>query len=140
MFDGGIRPHHYCLPVAKREHHRQALVAAATGGDKRFFAGTDSAPHSRDAKESACGCAGIYSAHSALELYAEVFDDADALDGFEAFVSINGADFYALPRNQGRVRLSREAWTLPASLPYPDSQLIPFRAGEALRWKLVEDE
>ena len=139
MFTGGIRPHHYCLPVAKREQHRQALVAAATGGDERFFAGTDSAPHSRTAKESACGCAGIYSAHSALELYAEVFEDAGALDRFEAFMSKNGAHYYRMPLNQEQVTLRREAWTLPESLPYPESSLIPFRAGLELRWKQSSD-
>ncbi len=139
MFDGGLRPHHYCLPVAKRELHRQALLAAATGGDARFFAGTDSAPHDRGAKESDCGCAGIYSAHSALELYAEVFDEAGALDRLEAFTSKNGANFYGLAPNQGRVTLRREAWTLPLALPYPESELVPFRAGHTLRWKQVSD-
>ncbi len=139
MFQGGLRPHHYCLPVAKREQHRQALLGAATRGDARFFAGTDSAPHSRAAKESACGCAGIYSAHSALELYAEVFDDADALDRFEAFTSRNGAAYYGLPVNQGQVTLRRERWTLPEALPYPEAELVPFRAGQTLRWKLVDD-
>jgi dihydroorotase len=140
IFAGGIRPHHYCLPVAKRERHREALVAAATGGENRFFAGTDSAPHSRQAKESACGCAGIYSAHSALELYAEVFEDAGNFDHFEAFMSIDGAAFYGLPQNRGTVSLERREWTLPQSLPYPDSSLIPFRAGEALRWKQRLDD
>ena len=140
IFEGGLRPHHYCLPVAKRERHRLALVAAATGGDRRFFAGTDSAPHSREDKENACGCAGIYSAHSALELYAEVFDDADALENFEAFMSKYGADFYRMPQNQGRITLCRETWTMPDNLPYPDTALIPFRAGESLRWKQVDDE
>ncbi len=139
IFQGGIRPHHYCLPIAKREAHRQALVTAASSGDRRFFAGTDSAPHSKQAKESACGCAGIYSAHSALELYAEAFELADDFTHFEAFMSLNGADFYGLPHNQGRVRLERETWTVPASLPYPDSGLIPFKAGENLRWKQILD-
>ncbi len=139
IFQGGIRPHHYCLPIAKREAHRQALVTAATSGDRRFFAGTDSAPHSRQAKETACGCAGIYSAHSALELYAETFELADDFTHFEAFMSRNGADFYGLPYNQGRVRLERESWTVPASLPYPDTGLIPFKAGESLRWKQILD-
>lgn len=139
IFQGGIRPHHYCLPIAKREQHRQALMTAASSGDRRFFAGTDSAPHSKQAKESACGCAGIYSAHSALELYAEVFELAGDFTHFEAFMSRNGADYYRLPRNQGEVRLELEAWTLPESLPYPDAGLIPFRAGESLRWKHVLD-
>ncbi len=139
MFQGGLRPHHYCLPVAKREQHRLALLGAATGGDARFFAGTDSAPHSRAAKESACGCAGIYSAHSALELYAEVFDDADALDRFEAFTSRSGAAYYGLPLNRGKVTLRRERWTLPEALPYPEGELVPFRAGQALRWKQIVD-
>ena len=140
IFQGGIRPHYYCLPIAKREQHRQALVEAAVSGENRFFAGTDSAPHSVPAKESACGCAGIYSAHSALELYAEVFDLAGDFTHFESFMSRNGADFYGLPQNQGKTRLRREAWTLPASLPYPDVGLIPFRAGEKLHWKQVVDD
>jgi dihydroorotase len=139
IFQGGIRPHHYCLPIAKREQHRQALVTAALGGDERYFAGTDSAPHSIPSKESACGCAGIYSAHSALELYAEVFELAGDFTNFEAFMSLNGAGFYGLPRNQGKTSLTREAWTLPASLPYPDVGLVPFKAGETLRWKQVID-
>ncbi|MGD8347686.1 MAG: dihydroorotase [Gammaproteobacteria bacterium] len=139
IFAGGIRPHHYCLPVAKRERHRQALLAAASGGESRFFAGTDSAPHSREAKESACGCAGIYSAHSALELYAEAFDEAGNFENFEPFLSRNGAAFYGLPQNHGTVSLERREWTLPASLPYPDSSLVPFKAGEKLRWKQVAD-
>ena len=136
MFRGGLRPHAYCLPVAKRELHREALLAAATGGETCFFAGTDSAPHSRDAKESACGCAGIYSAHSALELYAEAFESAGDWTNFEAFLSRNGAAFYRLPLNRGTVTLARQAWDLPASLPYPDSELVPFFAGETLRWTL----
>lgn len=139
MFTGGIRPHHYCLPVAKRERHRQALLAAAVGGENRFFAGTDSAPHSREAKESACGCAGIYTAHSAVELYAEIFDSTGDFANFEAFMALNGADFYGLPRNQHRITLRREPWTVPASLAYPDSSLIPFMAGETLQWKIRTD-
>ena len=139
IFSGGLRPHNYCLPVAKRELHRQALLAAATGGDPRFFAGTDSAPHGRTAKESACGCAGIYSAHSALELYAEAFEANGDFTHFEAFMSRHGADYYELPHNQGTVRLERAAWILPESLPYPESSLVPFRAGDTLRWKLVDD-
>ena len=139
IFQGGIRPHHYCLPIAKREQHRQALLAAASSGDRRFFAGTDSAPHSKQAKESACGCAGIYSAHSALELYAEAFEMAADFTHFEAFMSRYGADFYGLPQNQGKVRLKLETWTVPESLPYPEAGLIPFRAGESLRWKHILD-
>lgn len=139
MFRGGLRPHAYCLPVAKREAHRQALLEAASGGEKRFFAGTDSAPHSRDAKESACGCAGVYSAHSALELYAEAFESTGAWDHFEAFLSRNGAEFYRLPINQGSVTLTRQAWRLPDSLPYPESELVPFCAGDTLHWKLVSN-
>ena len=139
IFQGGLRPHHYCLPVAKRELHREALVAAALSGDARFFAGTDSAPHSQSAKESACGCAGIYSAHSALELYAEVFEAGGGFTHFEAFMSRYGADYYGLPYNRGRVRLERKSWTLPESLPYPEASLIPFRAGETLRWKQIVD-
>ncbi|TNF88624.1 MAG: dihydroorotase [Gammaproteobacteria bacterium] len=140
IFLGGIRPHHYCLPVAKREIHRQALIAAALSGDARFFAGTDSAPHSKQAKESACGCAGIYSAHSALELYAEAFERGGDFTHFEAFMSRHGADYYGLPYNQGQTRLERQPWTLPESLPYPDSGLIPFRAAETLNWKQILDD
>ncbi len=140
IFQDGIRPHHYCLPIAKRERHRQALLLAATGGDNRFFAGTDSAPHARLTKESACGCAGIYSAHSALELYAEAFGLAADFTHFESFMSRHGADYYELPQNQGSVRLEQEDWTLPESLPYPESELIPFKAGEILRWKQTLDE
>jgi dihydroorotase len=140
LFQGGIRPHHYCLPVAKREIHRQALLAAASGGEARFFAGTDSAPHARGAKESACGCAGIYSAHSALELYAEAFESVGDWTHFEAFMSRNGAAFYRLPQNPGHVTLTREPWTLPPALPYADTELVPFRAGETLHWKLEPND
>jgi len=140
IFQGGIRPHHYCLPVAKRERHRQALLDAACVGEARFFAGTDSAPHSKNAKEAACGCAGIYSAHSAVELYAEAFEQAGDFTHFETFMSCNGAHFYELPQNQGSITLTRNEWSVPDSLPYPDSSLIPFKAGETLRWKLVDDE
>ncbi|MDP1956813.1 MAG: amidohydrolase family protein, partial [Rhodocyclaceae bacterium] len=137
MFVGGIRPHYYCLPVLKRETHRQALVAAATSGNPKFFLGTDSAPHAKGAKEAACGCAGCYTAHAAIELYAEVFEAAGALDKLEAFASFHGADFYGLPRNTEKITLAREAWTVPASLPYPDGDvLIPLRAGEAIAWRL----
>ncbi|MEO8411424.1 MAG: dihydroorotase [Propionivibrio sp.] len=141
LFVGGLRPHHFCLPVLKRERHRQALVAAATGGSEKFFLGTDSAPHARGAKETACGCAGCYTAHAALELYAEVFDQAGALARLEAFASFNGADFYRLPRNRGQVTLARQAWDVPASYPFAGDEgldkLVPLRAGETLRWQLV---
>lgn len=137
MFKGGIRPHLYCLPVLKREQHRQALVAAAISGNPKFFLGTDSAPHAVGAKESACGCAGIYSAHVAIELYAEVFDDAGALDKLEAFASFYGADFYGLPRHTDRITLRRESWTVPASLGMGAETLVPLRAGEAIRWRVV---
>jgi dihydroorotase len=136
LFTGNfLRPHLYCLPVLKRETHRQALVAAAVSGNAKFFLGTDSAPHSRDAKESACGCAGCYSAPAALETYAEVFEDADALDRLEGFASFHGADFYGLPRNTGTVTLKREAWQVPAELPFADTTIVPLRAGERLRWR-----
>ena len=140
MFQGGIRPHHYCLPVAKRERHRQALLDIASSGEARFFAGTDSAPHSKDAKQAACGCAGIYSAHSAVELYAEAFELAGDFTHFENFMSCNGADFYGLPRNRGSITLARHEWLVPDSLPYPDSSLTPFKTGETLHWKLLDDE
>lgn len=140
MFRGGIRPHHYCLPVAKRESHRQALLDAASGGAARFFAGTDSAPHSQLAKESACGCAGIYCAHSALEHYAEAFEMVNDFSHFESFMSRNGAAFYRLPQNQGSTTLERREWTLPDALPYPEASLIPFKAGETLRWKLLAND
>ncbi len=138
LFQGGIRPHFYCLPVLKRERHRQALVAAATGGDPKFFLGTDSAPHARGAKESACGCAGCYTAHAALELYAEAFEDADALDRLEAFASFHGPDFYGLPRNTGTITLERLETPVPEHLPFGDSWLVPLRAGGHLRWRLVD--
>jgi dihydroorotase len=137
IFTGGIRPHYYCLPVLKRERHREALVRAATSGSPKFFLGTDSAPHARHAKEAACGCAGCYTALAALELYAEAFDLAGSLDKLEAFASFHGADFYRLPRNKGSVTLEKETWTLPASLPYAgNDELTPLRAGESATWKL----
>jgi dihydroorotase len=137
IFMGGLRPHYYCLPVLKREVHRQALVTAATSGSTKFFLGTDSAPHAAALKEaSVCG-AGCYTAPAALELYAEAFEAAAALDKLEAFASFNGPDFYGLPRNRGRVTLRREAWTLPESLPFGDAQLKPLRGGETLNWKLL---
>ncbi|WP_059410480.1 dihydroorotase [Cupriavidus basilensis] len=135
LFTGGIRPHYYCLPVLKREIHRAALVAAAVSGSPRFFLGTDSAPHARGLKEHACGCAGCYTALHAMELYAEAFEAAGALDKLEAFASFNGPAFYGLPRNGGTLTLTREAWQLPAELPYGDTTLVPLRGGETLRWK-----
>ena len=139
LFAGGLRPHHYCLPVLKRETHRRALVAAAISGNPKFFLGTDSAPHARSTKEAACGCAGCYTAHAGIELYAEVFEAADALEQLEAFASFHGADFYGLPRNTQRVRLVREAWQVPAELPYfGGDPLVPLRAGETIAWRLAE--
>ena len=137
MFSGGIRPHAYCLPVLKREQHRVALVKAATGGNPKFFLGTDSAPHGRRTKEASCGCAGIYTAHSALELYAEAFEQAQALDRLEAFASFHGPDFYRLPRNRDAITLAKQPWTVPAELPFGGDTLVPMRAGESLGWKLV---
>jgi len=137
MFKGGIRPHYYCLPVLKRETHRQALVAAATSGNDKFFLGTDSAPHAKGAKEHACGCAGCYTALHALELYAQAFDAAGALDKFEAFASFNGPDFYNLPRNTSTVTLKRESWAIPAELPMGDATVVPLSAGEQINWKMV---
>lgn len=138
MFRGGIRPHMYCLPVLKRELHRQALVAAAISGNPKFFLGTDSAPHAVGAKETACGCAGIYSAHAAIELYAEAFEDVGALDRLEAFASFHGADFYGVPRHADTITLRRENRSIPASLTLGDAELVPLRAGEAVRWRVVE--
>jgi len=136
LFAGGIRPHNYCLPVLKRERHRQALVAAAVSGNPRFFLGTDSAPHPQGAKESACGCAGLYTAHAAIELYAEAFERAGALDRLEGFASLHGPDFYGLPRNTDSIVLEKRAWQVPASYPLGDDRLIPMRAGETMAWKL----
>ena len=137
LFRGGIRPHAYCLPVLKRERHRLALVAAATGDEARFFLGTDSAPHPRDAKETDCGCAGIYTAHAGIELYAEAFEQAGALDRLEAFASFRGPDFYRLPRNHGRLTLERAAWQVPSDLPYGEQRLVPMRAGETVVWRVA---
>lgn len=137
MLAGGIRPHYYCLPVLKRRRHQQALLRAATGGNPRFFLGTDSAPHPLSAKESPCGCAGIYSAHAAIELYAEVFDRAGRLEGLENFASHFGADFYRCERNVGRIRLQRETWTAPNDYAFGDERLKPLRAGESLLWRVV---
>jgi len=136
LFQGGVRPHYYCLPVLKREEHRQALVRAVVSGNPKFFLGTDSAPHARSTKENACGCAGIYSAHAALELYAEAFEAAGALDKLEGFASHFGADFYGLPRNTARVTLARASWTVPAQHPFGQDTLVPLRAGERIAWKL----
>lgn len=136
LFSGGIRPHHYCLPVLKREEHRQALVAAAISGSPKFFLGTDSAPHARSAKEAACGCAGMYTAHAAIELYAEAFEAVDALDKLEAFASFNGADFYGLPRNTEQITLLRAPWQVPETMPFGDDVLVPLRAGQSIAWKL----
>ncbi len=139
LFQGGLQPHHYCLPVLKREHHRQALLRAATSGHPRFFLGTDSAPHARTTKEQACGCAGCYTAHAALALYAEAFDSAGALDRLEAFASVFGARFYGLPSSTETITLEREDWTVPESLPYGEGDvLVPFRAGETLPWRIKE--
>ncbi|HQT01428.1 MAG: dihydroorotase [Hydrogenophilales bacterium 16-64-46] len=137
MFRGGFRPHFYCLPVLKRESHRQALVAAAISGNPKFFLGTDSAPHAVGAKESSCGCAGVYTAHAAIELYAEAFEDAGALDKLEAFASFHGADFYGLPRHADTLTLRRESWDVPASLALGSESLTPLRAGETVRWRVV---
>lgn len=137
MFKGGLRPHLYCLPVLKREAHRQALVTAAISGNPRFFLGTDSAPHAVGSKEAACGCAGIYTAYAAIELYAEAFDDAGALDRLEAFASFYGADFYGLPRHTDTITLIRDRWEMPRSLKMGDETLVPLRAGEVIRWRVA---
>ena len=138
LLAGGIRPHHYCLPVLKRERHREALVEAAVSGNHKFFLGTDSAPHPRHAKESPCGCAGVYSAHAAIELYAEVFEAAGALDRLEAFAAFHGADFYGLPRNRGSVTLERGEQAVPESFAFGEDTLVPLRAGEHVCWRLVQ--
>ncbi|MDG5976800.1 dihydroorotase [Hydrogenophaga taeniospiralis CCUG 15921] len=137
IFTGGIRPHYYCLPVLKRETHRLALLAAATSGSDRFFLGTDSAPHPAHLKEHASGCAGCYTAHAAIEMYAEAFDNAGALDQLEAFASFHGPAFYGLPRNTGTITLKRENWTPPESFAFGEAELKPLRSGEALPWRLV---
>jgi dihydroorotase len=137
IFQGGVRPHHYCLPILKREEHRVALVRVATSGSPKFFLGTDSAPHARHTKEHACGCAGIYTAHAGIELYAEAFAQAGALDRLEGFASAHGADFYALPRNQASITLRRESWQVPEQIPYGSDTLVPLRAGAEVEWKLV---
>ena len=138
MLIGGIHPHYYCLPVLKRETHREALLAAATSGSKKFFLGTDSAPHAQHTKESACGCAGIYTAHTAIELYAEVFEQGGALDKLEGFASFYGADFYRLPRNAQSITLRKQEWQVPATVGFGEHQLVPLRASEMVKWKLAE--
>jgi dihydroorotase len=137
LFTGGIRPHFFCLPILKRETHRRALIDAAISGNPKFFLGTDSAPHARHAKENACGCAGCYSAHAALELYAEAFEQAGALDRLEGFASHFGADFYRLPRHEETVTLTRQSWTVPAEYRFGEHTVVPLRAGETLRWKVL---
>jgi len=137
LFLGGIRPHHYCLPVLKREEHREALVEAATSGNPKFFLGTDSAPHPQGAKEAGCGCAGIYTAHAALELYAIAFEEAGALDKLEGFAAVHGASFYGLPPNRGTVTLMREEWRVPQTVAFGEERLVPLRAGETMPWKLA---
>jgi len=139
MLVGGIRPHFYCLPILKRNTHQVALLDAATSGNPKFFLGTDSAPHAQHAKEAACGCAGCYTAFAAIELYAEAFEQRNALDKLEGFASLNGPRFYGLPANTDRITLVREDWTAPASLPFGELTVIPLRAGETLRWRLLEE-
>ncbi len=137
MFTGGIRPHHYCLPILKREEHRLALVSAATSGNPKFFLGTDSAPHAKSSKEAACGCAGMYSAHAGIELYAEAFEAAGALDKLESFASFYGADFYGLPRNTDQITLLKTAWNVPESITFAADILVPLRAGQSIAWKML---
>lgn len=136
LLAGGVRPHFYCLPILKRDTHQQALIEAATSGDKKFFLGTDSAPHVRSGKETSCGCAGIYSAPAAIELYAEVFAERNALDKLENFASFNGADFYRLPRNSEQITLLAQEWTMPEQFPFHDEAVVPIRAGETVRWRI----
>jgi dihydroorotase len=138
IFVGGIRPHYYCLPVLKTEPDRVALVEAATSGESKFFLGTDSAPHARHTKETACGCAGMFSAHAGIELYAEAFETAGALDRLEGFASDFGPDFYRLPRNPGRIKLVKEPWAVPAHYPFGTDDIVPMRAGETVGWRLAE--
>jgi dihydroorotase len=136
IFKGGIRPHYYCLPVLKREEHRLALLKAATSGSKKFFLGTDSAPHAKNTKEASCGCAGCYTALHAMELYAAAFESANALDKLEGFASFFGADFYGLPRNKGTITLEKSSWQVPEELPFSGSAIVPLRAGEMLDWRV----
>jgi dihydroorotase len=137
LLAGGLHPHHYCLPIIKTEQDKQALIKAAISGNPKFFLGTDSAPHPRASKESACCAAGIFTAHASIELYAEVFDKANALDKLEAFASFYGPDFYGLPRNEKKITLQRSPWQVSASMPFQNTQIIPFRAGEMIEWKLI---
>ena len=137
LFKGGLRPHYYCLPVLKREKDREALVKAAVSGSPKFFLGTDSAPHAKQLKENACGCAGIYSAHAGIELYAEVFEQAGGLDKLEGFATFHGADFYGLPRNKDKITLVKRSWTPPETFDFGDGELVPFRAGEEVGWSLA---
>ena len=137
MFKGGIQPHYYCLPILKREEHRVALVKAAISGNPKYFLGTDSAPHAKHSKEAACGCAGIYTAHAAIELYTEAFEAANALDKLEAFASFYGADFYGLPRNTDKITLEKTSWTVPNELSMGNESLVPLRAGQQIHWKLL---
>jgi len=137
MFKGGMRPHYYCLPVLKREVHREALGKAAISGNPKFFLGTDSAPHAQFAKEASCGCAGIYTAHAAIELYAEAFEQLDALDKLEGFASCFGADYYCLPRNTGTITLRKESWKVPDDMAFGEHRLVPLRAGESVQWKMA---
>ncbi|MCJ2376214.1 dihydroorotase [Vibrio sp. ZSDZ34] len=136
MLVGGIRPHFYCLPILKRNTHQQALIEAATSGNKKFFLGTDSAPHAKGKKETACGCAGSYTAHAAVELYTEVFEKEGKLENLEAFASLNGPDFYGLPRNSDTVTLTKEEWHVPASMPFGSDIVVPIRGGEKIQWKV----
>jgi dihydroorotase len=138
IFSGGIRPHYFCLPVLKRESDRQALLGAATGGNPRFFLGTDSAPHERSTKESACGCAGMFTAHAAIELYAEAFESAGRLDRLEPFASHFGADFYGLPRHDETITLVKESWVPPEVYDFGNGALVPYRAGEPVAWRLAD--
>jgi dihydroorotase len=136
IFSGGIRPHNYCLPILKREEHRLALIGAATSGNRKFFLGSDSAPHSRQSKEAPCGCAGIYTAHAGIELYAEAFDAVGRLDKLEAFASVHGADFYGLARNRRQITLIKKAWPVPAEFAYGADTLVPLRAGGMVAWEM----
>ena len=138
ILQGGIHPHYYCLPVLKREIHRLALIEAAVSGDQKFFLGTDSAPHSKSTKESDCGCAGIYSSHAAIELYAEIFEQADALEKLEGFASFFGADFYGLPRNRESITLTKESWNVPMEFEFAGETLVPLRAGRSMIWKILD--
>ena len=138
MLVGGIRPHYFCLPILKRNIHQQALIEAATSGNSKFFLGTDSAPHPQHAKESACGCAGAYTAHAAIELYAEVFEQENALEQLEAFASVNGPTFYELPINSDKITLTKKSWSVPETLAFGNDKVVPVRANESIAWQVVE--